>query len=127
MKNFYIKVDPEYLERLTPTVKERLKLLFNRVPQTDGYSNFLRLCPYCNKFSLLSMPDDRIKKWGLPKVCTLCGETNPFDKIQLCSVNEHDTDRISLLILDLGIPVKDNKVDRVPDEPGISRSKRKLR
>jgi hypothetical protein len=47
--------------------------------------------------------------------------------LPLLHFDEHDTNRVSLLVLHLSIPVKDNKVDRVADEPGISRRKRKLR
>ncbi len=40
---------------------------------------------------------------------------------------QNDTDRISLLVLCVSVPSKDNEVDRSPDEPGISRRERKLR
>jgi hypothetical protein len=84
MQNFYIKIDLKYLQSLAPPIKQRLEQILNeKFYSREGYSNYLRLCPYCNKFSLLSVPDDRINEFGFPKNCVLCGETNPFEKIHI--------------------------------------------
>lgn len=86
MENFYIKIDTEYLNNLTSPTKEKLEqLIKNKDCYREGCSIFIRLCPYCNKFTLLSIPDKRTSKFGDPKVCVICGETNPFDKILLSS------------------------------------------
>jgi hypothetical protein len=86
MENFYIKIDVEYLNSLNNPIKKKLEqIIKNSEYRKKGYSTFIRLCPYCNGFSLLSVPDERISEFGSPKVCVVCGETNPFDKIRLCS------------------------------------------
>ena len=36
---------------------------------------------------------------------------------------QHDTDRTSILVFHLRVPIKHNKVNRVPDEPGTAEAK----
>src|SRR5208337_3655046 len=47
--------------------------------------------------------------------------------LALLYLDEDNRDLIAAAILCLGVPVKDHEVDRVADEPGISRGIRELR
>jgi len=39
--------------------------------------------------------------------------------LPLLHIHEHDIDRIPQLVICVSVPIKDNEVDRVSDEPGI--------
>ena len=60
-----------------------------------------------------SLPDQRL----LPREFSL----------SLLHFDKHDADRIDLLVLRIRVTVKDNKIDRVADEPGIGRGEGELR
>ena len=47
--------------------------------------------------------------------------------LPLLHFDEHDADRIAILVLRLRVTVKDHEVDRAPYEPGIGRGEGELR
>ena len=82
----------------------------------------------------------RINKKGKPRLWLIVGHiaiqrripgTSQFvphkSSLPLLYFYEHDIDRIPLLVFCVSVPIKDKEGDRVPDEPDISRRKKKLR
>lgn len=83
MKNFYVKVDSSFLNGVDSPHRERLEKIFEEHDQRiPGRSHYLRLCPYCNGFFLLSMSEGVADELVFPSRCVICGESNPFEKIQ---------------------------------------------
>ncbi|MBX9997730.1 hypothetical protein [Priestia aryabhattai] len=78
MFNTYVKLDKDVIQHIEKTTQEIILSYLEAISQKrklNGLKTYFLLCPYC-KNSLIVFVN------GLPKFCTKCGETNPFQKLE---------------------------------------------
>lgn len=92
MRNFYIKIDSDFLNSFDAPIKEKLEYILKELSRDHPEClHFLRLCPYCNILSFLSITGTSVDKLESPSRCAFCGESNPFDKFK------HSLNKVDIL------------------------------
>jgi hypothetical protein len=76
MVNFYRNIDDSLISALDLTAKNYLK---KKIENLSPPKKYVFLCPYCNFLVIVVTP----KTTNTPRFCSMCGESDPFEKIQL--------------------------------------------